>query len=132
MMHMSIKNRVWVSTVMALFAVILIVWLSPSPNTNPHGILLPTDKQQRAAISPLSVVKLANQPILGNQLGHINIEQRDINDPIKAEQQIWGLAKKLAAQAGANAVYGQIWSVPGGPTGSFYIFHGAAYYVYST
>jgi hypothetical protein len=129
---MIIKNRLWISVITGLVAVILIVWLSPSPNSNPHGVLLPAKTQLRVAISPLNVAQVSNPPVLADNLGKINIEQRDINDPLKAEQMIWQLAKKLAAQAGANAVYGKIWSIPGGATGAFYIFHGTAYYVHAT
>jgi len=125
---MTDKQRTWINAIIGLAAVAIVIWLSPSPDYQAHGILLPA-QQTRSAISPDSVIQIANRPISAKLMGHINIERHYPSTNQKAQRQIGKLAQKLAAQVGANAIVVNSFRL-GAVTRTryIYVFQGTAYY----
>jgi len=125
----SKQSRVWISTIAGLLAVAIVVWLSPNPDYRAQGVLLPA-KQAHSPLSPSSsVARIPNPPALGSFVGNISIERHYSASDQKAEQKIWGLAQKLAAEAGANAVVVKSLQISAVTSFSgIYLFKAVAYY----
>ena len=126
---MTEQQRKWTSGLIGFIAVLLIIWLSPSPVYKARGILLST-QTIRSPIAPSSVTQLSNRPFGASILGYINIERHYPAPNNLAHQEIVQLAKQLSSQVGANAFVETFFRV-GQVTRSkyIYVFHATAYYV---
>lgn len=125
---MSQQQRVWISSIIGLIAVVLVVVLSPSPNYQARGILLPS-KEVRTPISPSAVVQLPNRPFNGKVMGHINIERHYPASAQTAHKEIAELAKRLSAQVGANGFVVSLFRIGQVTSTTFiYVFQATAYY----
>jgi len=125
---MKNAQRTWITAIIGLAAVGLVIWLSPSPNYQARGILLPAQRI-RPPISPNSVTLLSDPPFAGKVMGYINIERHYPASGNLAQRQIDQLAQKLAAQVGANTVVVNNFRL-GAVTSSryIYVFQATAYY----
>lgn len=125
---MTKKQRTWTSGIIGFIAVLLVIWLSPSPVYKAHGILLPT-KDTRSPISPNAVVQLSQRPFGGIVMGHINMERHYPAPNNLAQQEMMQLAKQLSAQVGANAFVVTFLRIGQVTRSNFiYVLHATAYY----
>jgi len=107
-------------------AVAIILFLAPQSHYVPRGVLLPT-QVKRSPTSPDVVRALKVRPDGVPVLGHINIEKHFAKNDTQAQQQIWALAKQMAAKAGANAVVIKVFQVGSFIKGHYiYVFRGVA------
>ncbi len=126
---MAEKGRLWIIVIIALIAVIFVIWAAPSQYYQAQGVLLPA-KQVRAATLSFSIVRLESRPIGSKLLGYIHIERRYSTKKQQAQQQIWQLAQNLAANAGANAIVINLFRVGSVTKGHYiYVFRGIALYM---
>lgn len=128
---MKTKGRLWISVVLGLLAIIILLLFVPRQVYRAAGVLLPAKQTQtQPAISPSAVVRMENSPVTSSLLGYINIERKYPAKGQLAQEQIWALAQKLAAQVGANAVVIKLFQVGGLTKGYYiYVFRGEAIYV---
>ena len=99
------KGYVWMGFVLAILALIVLWFTSPSQKLQVQGIVLPTGIVSSQQVAPADVMRVGSMPVDARVLGVLHLERHfSVRNQDQEQKQLINKIRELAAAHGGNQV----------------------------